>query len=328
MYEQANQVAIDAVGSIRTIASFCAEEKVMDMYQKKCDGPMKSGIRLGIVSGASLGVGSSVLFLVNSFIFYIGSVLEKHGKATFAEIFRVFFTMTAIGVSMTIGMAQDIDKVKNSAASIFQILDSKPKIDSSNEEGSTIDTLKGDIGLCNVSFKYPTRTNIPIFIDLCLSIPSGKTLALVGESGSGKSTVITLIESFRYSLTLDSIWVWLLEILVGIFGQFKLQSVERDGEIALLSTQKRPYSNNKGFFKSTGARGCIFPGTNARCRSYPCSRKCLNDMSLHPIVRHEAAEALGAFGLRIDPAAPSSGSSVHQLRNSQSSASNTYWSNC
>ncbi|KAK1378508.1 ABC transporter B family member 9 [Heracleum sosnowskyi] len=198
MYEQASQVANDAVGSIRTVASFCAEEKVMDMYQKKCDGPMKSGIRLGIVSGVSLGVGSSVLCLVNSFIFYIGSVLEKHGKATFAEIFRVFFalTMTAIGVSMTIGMAPDIDKVKNSAASIFQILDSKPKIDSSNEEGSTIDTLKGDIELWNVGFKYPTRPNIPIFIDLCLSIPSGKTVALVGESGSGKSTVISLIERF------------------------------------------------------------------------------------------------------------------------------------
>ncbi|XP_074340204.1 ABC transporter B family member 9-like [Apium graveolens] len=198
MYEQASQVANDAVGSIRTVASFCAEDKVMDMYQKKCEGPMKSGIRLGIVSGVSLGVGSAALFLVNAFIFYIGSVLEKHGKATFAEIFRVFFalTMTAIGVSQTIGMAPDIDKVKNSAASIFEILDSKPKIDSSNDEGSTIDTLKGDVELQNVSFKYPTRPNIPIFVDLCLSIPSGKTVALVGESGSGKSTVISLIERF------------------------------------------------------------------------------------------------------------------------------------
>ena len=82
MYEQASQVANNAVGSIRTVASFCAEDKVMAMTQKKCDSPMKSGIRLGIVSGFSFGMGSSVIFLVNSFIFYIGSVLEKHGKAT------------------------------------------------------------------------------------------------------------------------------------------------------------------------------------------------------------------------------------------------------
>ncbi|KAL1805906.1 hypothetical protein ACET3Z_028974 [Daucus carota] len=50
MYEQASQVANNAVGSIRTVASFCAKDKVMAMTQKKCDSPMKSGIRLGIVS--------------------------------------------------------------------------------------------------------------------------------------------------------------------------------------------------------------------------------------------------------------------------------------
>lgn len=89
MYEEASQVANDAVGSIRTVASFCAEEKVMDMYQKKCEGPMKAGVRLGIVSGLCFGFGSCALFLVNSFCFYIGSVFEKHGIATFAEIFKV-----------------------------------------------------------------------------------------------------------------------------------------------------------------------------------------------------------------------------------------------
>lgn len=89
MYEQASQVASDAVGSIRTIASYCVEDKVVDMYQNKCEGPIKTGVRLGIVSGVSYGIGVSSIFLFNCFIFYIGSVLEKNGKATFAEIFKV-----------------------------------------------------------------------------------------------------------------------------------------------------------------------------------------------------------------------------------------------
>ncbi|KAK1378506.1 ABC transporter B family member 9 [Heracleum sosnowskyi] len=198
MYEQASQVANDAVGSIRTVASFSAEEKLMDVYHKKCEFPVKSGIKLGIVSGVTLGMASSAIFLVNSFIFYIGSVLEMHGKVTFAEIFKVFFALTtsAMGVSGMLGMVPDLNKVKYSAASIFEILDSKPKRDSSNDGGSTIDTVKGDLEFQNVSFKYPTRPNIPIFADLCLSFPSGKTVALVGESGSGKSTIISLIERF------------------------------------------------------------------------------------------------------------------------------------
>ncbi|KAJ6424094.1 hypothetical protein OIU84_024967 [Salix udensis] len=85
---------------------------------------------------------------------------------------------------------------KDSAASIFAILDRKPKIDSSRDEGLTLPHVKGNIEIEHVSFKYPMRPHVQIFRDLSPSIPSGKTVALVGESGSGKSTVISLIERF------------------------------------------------------------------------------------------------------------------------------------
>ncbi|KAI5331896.1 hypothetical protein L3X38_022022 [Prunus dulcis] len=198
MYEEASQVANDAIGSIRTVASFCSEKKVMDAYQKKCDAPMKQGVRLGVVSGAGFGFSFFLMFCTNALIFYVGAVLVKHGQATFEQVFKVFFalTMSAMGVSQATGMAPDSNKAKDSAASIFQILESKPKIDSSSDKGTTLSTLVGEIELEHVSFKYPTRPDVQIFRDICLKMPSGKTVALVGESGSGKSTVIGLIERF------------------------------------------------------------------------------------------------------------------------------------
>ncbi|KDP21188.1 hypothetical protein JCGZ_21659 [Jatropha curcas] len=198
MYEEASQVANDAVGSIRTVASFCAEKKVMDLYHNKCSGPVKQGIRLGIVSGAGFGFSFFVLYCTNAFCFYIGSVLVQHGKATFSEVFKVFFALTiaAIGVSQSSGLAPDKSKAQDSTASIFAILDRKSKIDSSSDEGSTLTHVNGEIELKHVSFKYPTRPDVQIFRDLSLIIPSGKTVALVGESGSGKSTVVSLIERF------------------------------------------------------------------------------------------------------------------------------------
>ncbi|XP_044495138.1 ABC transporter B family member 9-like [Mangifera indica] len=198
MYEEASQVANDAVGSIRTVASFCAEKKVMDLYQKKCNAPMKQGVHLGLVSGGGFGFSFFALYCTNAFCFYIGSVLVDHGKATFGEVFKVFFALTisAIGISQSSALAPDRAKAKDSAASIYEILDSKPKIDSSSSEGLTPTSVHGDIELQHVSFKYPTRPDVQIFRDLSLSIPSGKTVALVGESGSGKSTVISLIERF------------------------------------------------------------------------------------------------------------------------------------
>ena len=83
-------------------------------------------------------------------------------------------TISAIGVSQTSALAPDTNKAKDSTASIFEILDRKPPIDSSSSAGTTLPNVTGNIEFEHVSFKYPTRPNIQIFRDLCLSIPSGK----------------------------------------------------------------------------------------------------------------------------------------------------------
>ncbi|XP_061961470.1 ABC transporter B family member 4-like isoform X2 [Populus nigra] len=88
MYEEASQVANDAVGSIRTVASFCAEEKVMQLYRRKCEGPMRTGIRQGMLSGTGFGVSFFLLYSVYATTFYVGAQLVQHGKTTFAEVFR------------------------------------------------------------------------------------------------------------------------------------------------------------------------------------------------------------------------------------------------
>ncbi|XP_010271025.1 PREDICTED: ABC transporter B family member 11-like isoform X2 [Nelumbo nucifera] len=211
MYEEACQVANDAVGSIRTVSSFCAEEKVMQLYKKKCEGPMKAGIRQGLISGVGFGLSNFLLFCVYATSFYAGARLVEDGKTTFTKVFRVFFalTMAAIGISQSSGFAPDASKAKTSTASIFAILDRKSKIDPSDESGMTLDNIKGEIKFQHVSFKYPTRPDIQILRDLCLAINSGKTVALVGESGSGKSTVISLLQRFydpdSGDITLDGV---------------------------------------------------------------------------------------------------------------------------
>lgn len=82
--------------------------------------------------------------------------------------------MAAIGISQSSSLAPDSSKAKDAAASIFAILDRKSKIDPSDDSGMTLDTVKGDIELQHISFKYPTRPDVQIFRDLCLTIRSGK----------------------------------------------------------------------------------------------------------------------------------------------------------
>lgn len=89
MYEEASQVANEAVGSIRTVASFCAEKKVVQQYEQKCEGPIKAGIRHGLISGIGFGISSFFLYFAYAISFYVGALLVHHGKATFPEVFRV-----------------------------------------------------------------------------------------------------------------------------------------------------------------------------------------------------------------------------------------------
>ncbi|XP_039848657.1 ABC transporter B family member 11-like isoform X2 [Panicum virgatum] len=190
LYEDASQVATDAISSIRTVASFCAEKRVMTIYDHKCEASKNQGVRTGMVFFALM--------------------------------------MATIGISQTSALASDSTKAKDSSISIFALLDRKSKIDSGSDEGLTLDEVKGDIDFRHVSFKYPSRPDVQIFSDFTLHIPSGKTVALVGESGSGKSTIISLLERFYNpdsgTISLDGVEIKSLKVnwlrdQMGLVGQ-------------------------------------------------------------------------------------------------------------
>ncbi|XP_027368719.1 ABC transporter B family member 4-like [Abrus precatorius] len=198
LYEEASQIANDAVENIRTVAAFCAEEKVIELYQKKCVGPTQAGIRQGLVSGTDFGISLFFVFSVYACSLYAGARLVENGKTSTSDVFRVFFalTMAAIAISQSAFMGPGASKAKSCVSSIFAILHQKSRIDPSDESGVVLQDAKGDIEFHHVTFKYPTRPNVHIFKALSLTIHAGETVALVGESGSGKSTVISLLQRF------------------------------------------------------------------------------------------------------------------------------------
>lgn len=86
-------------------------------------------------------------------------------------------------------------KGKAAGYNILSMIAKKPLVNR-NRDGSILCQVRGQIQLKNVAFSYPSRPDVQIFQNLCLTIPAGKSAALVGGSGSGKSTVIALIERF------------------------------------------------------------------------------------------------------------------------------------
>lgn len=89
LYEDASQVATDAISSIRTVASFGAEKRVMTIYNKKCEASKNQGVRTGMVGGIGFGFSFMMMYLTYGLCFYVGGQFVRHNKSTFADVFKV-----------------------------------------------------------------------------------------------------------------------------------------------------------------------------------------------------------------------------------------------
>jgi ATP-binding cassette, subfamily B (MDR/TAP), member 1 len=98
----------------------------------------------------------------------------------FLQVFAL--VLAAIGVSQASALASDATKARDSAISIFSVLDRESKIDSSSGDGMTLEDVSGKIDFRNVSFKYPLCLDVQIFSDFTLRIPSGKVQLVLDPS--------------------------------------------------------------------------------------------------------------------------------------------------
>ena len=85
---------------------------------------------------------------------------------------------------------------RNAASMIYQVIERKPEIDSSSEEGERPKAFDGDVDFKDVHFNYPSRPNVEVLRGVTFSVKKGETVALVGSSGCGKSTCIQLVQRF------------------------------------------------------------------------------------------------------------------------------------
>ncbi|GAA0167368.1 ATP-binding cassette [Lithospermum erythrorhizon] len=196
LHEEQSKVASDAFWSMKTVASFCAEHKVIDLYQRKSIATLMYRFKIGCISSLFAGLSRFTFYLANSLCFYAGAVLVQHEKAMILDVIKVYLALTisAIGLVEASGIASYTKTATSIMDSVFEIiLGSKANI---HEGLLSLPNVVGNIEFQNVVFSYPSRPDVKVFRGLCLSIPNGKTVVLVGESGNGKSTIIKLLERF------------------------------------------------------------------------------------------------------------------------------------
>ncbi|KAE9459295.1 hypothetical protein C3L33_08793, partial [Rhododendron williamsianum] len=205
-YLKANMLASESVSNIRTVAAFCSEEKVLDLYAQELVEPSRKSLTRGQIAGIFYGVSQFFIFSSYGLALWYGSVLMGKEISSFKSIMKAFMVLivTALAMGETLAMAPDLLKGNQMVASVFEVLDRETEV--IGDIGEELTKVEGTIELRGVQFSYPSRPDVLIFKGFDLRVRAGRSMALVGQSGSGKSSVLAIILRF-YDPTVGNVMI-------------------------------------------------------------------------------------------------------------------------
>ncbi|KAL1409886.1 GTPase-activating protein [Vanrija albida] len=205
------QLASEAAGAVRTVASLTREDDIDRIYSKSLETPMNISNKTAIWSQMLYAASQGISFLVIALVFYVGALWLIDGRYDQATFFTTLTAVifAAIQAGNVFTFVPDASQANSASRSIFELLDDDTDIDALSPDGIILDPSKvvGNVRLNNIHFRYPSRPSVRVLRNLTVDIPAGKYVALVGPSGCGKSTTVQMLERFydpqSGSVTLD-----------------------------------------------------------------------------------------------------------------------------
>ncbi|KAI6041411.1 P-loop containing nucleoside triphosphate hydrolase protein [Pisolithus marmoratus] len=199
-HQNSAQLACEAAGTIRTVASLTREDDCLRLYSNSLEEPLRNSNKSALWSNFIYAFSQSCTFWVIALVFWYGSGLVASLEVSITDFFTALMGVVfgAMQAGNVFSFVPDISSARGAGAALIKLLDSTPDIDAESPDGKTFERrhVEGQIHLENVHFRYPTRPTVPVLRGLNLTVAPGTYAALVGASGCGKSTVIQLIERF------------------------------------------------------------------------------------------------------------------------------------
>ncbi|KAL8277932.1 hypothetical protein RQP46_009751 [Phenoliferia psychrophenolica] len=202
-HEQSAQMACEAAGAIRTVASLTREEDCSEIYSGYLEAPQAESNRVAIISNGYYSLSQALTFWVIGLIFWYGAHQLVDGQLTTRTFFIAMISIVfgSIQAGNVFSFVPDMSKARGAAADVVALLDSRPEIDAEDPVGAKFKNGNGHIIFKDVHFRYPTRPHVRVLRGLDLEVKPGQFVAIVGPSGCGKSTLIQLVERFYDPLT-------------------------------------------------------------------------------------------------------------------------------
>ncbi len=218
---ESHVIVEETLQGISNVKAFANEWYEIARYQTKIREIVKIGIKGGLYRGYFASFIIFCLFGAIVAVVWFGVTLSINGEMSVGQLISFVLYSTFVGASFG-GVAElyaQIQKAIGATERVFELLEEKPEpiIDINDQK---IIRIKGNVSFKNVSFSYPTRSEIQVLKDVSFNANFGEKVALVGPSGTGKSTIASLLLRF-YDISGGSIEIDGKEIQDYDLGQLR-----------------------------------------------------------------------------------------------------------
>jgi ATP-binding cassette subfamily B protein len=151
--------------------------------------------RAGLIAFIIVAIFGSIVLVL-----WDGARLMQAGQLTHGELTRFVFCTIFVGgsVSSFAEVYSALQRALGATQRVRELLSEPPetRLDAGHRPAALAVRLRGDVAFEEVTFRYPSRPDLPVLRGVTLHARAGEKIALVGPSGAGKSTIVALLLRF------------------------------------------------------------------------------------------------------------------------------------
>lgn len=197
-HSELTALASESAANIKTVASFCHEDHILEKAKLLLKKPLKKSRRESAKYGIIQGVSICLWNIAHAVALWYTTLLVDRGQASFKNAIRSYqiFSLTVPSITELWTLIPTVFSAISVLTPVFETFDRRTEIEPGKAENAPFERIKGDIEFQNVHFSYPSRQEMTILDSFSLKIEAGARVALVGPSGAGKSSVLALLLRF------------------------------------------------------------------------------------------------------------------------------------